>query len=146
MIYLNLFIIFLLLIFIHELGHYISARFFGVKVTDFSIGFGKTLFSYTDNQNTNWKISLIPITDYGFNYREEEKRIKIKIPKLIFYIKKIIYFFNFHIKTPQKIHEEVLLRSKIAVEATAFFQLDKKEHYSCLSFWQQSEFLARQHV
>ena len=53
MIYINLLIIFLLLIFIHELGHYTAARLFGVKVTVFSIGFGKSLFTYKDKQNTS---------------------------------------------------------------------------------------------
>jgi len=64
MIYINLLIIFLLLIFIHELGHYSAARLFGAKVTDFSIGFGKTLYSFKDKYNTNWKISLIPLGGY----------------------------------------------------------------------------------
>ena len=64
MIYLNLLIIFIILIFIHELGHYIAARFFGTKVTDFSIGFGKTLFSYTDKNQTKWKFSILPLGGY----------------------------------------------------------------------------------
>ena len=64
MIYINLLIIFLLLIFIHELGHYSAARFFGAKVTDFSIGFGKSLFIFKDKKNTIWKISLIPLGGY----------------------------------------------------------------------------------
>lgn len=64
MIYINLLIIFLILIFVHELGHYSVARFFGTKVTDFSIGFGKTLFSYRDKNNTKWKLSLIPLGGY----------------------------------------------------------------------------------
>ena len=64
MIYINLLIIFLLLIFIHELGHYSAARLFGVKVTDFSIGFGKSLFTFKDKKNTRWKISLIPLGGY----------------------------------------------------------------------------------
>ena len=64
MIYFNLIIIFLILIFIHELGHYSVARFFGTKVTDFSIGFGKSLFSFTDKNETKWKISLIPLGGY----------------------------------------------------------------------------------
>ncbi|SVB19504.1 uncharacterized protein METZ01_LOCUS172358 [marine metagenome] len=64
MIYINLLIIFLLLIFIHELGHYSAARFFGAKVTDFSIGFGKSLFTFKDKKNTRWKISLIPLGGY----------------------------------------------------------------------------------
>ena len=64
MIYINLLIIFIFLIFIHELGHYIAARIFGVKVTDFSIGFGKPIFSFIDKHNTNWKFSLIPLGGY----------------------------------------------------------------------------------
>ena len=64
MIYINLLIIFIVLIFIHELGHYTAARLFGIKVTDFSIGFGKTLLSFTDKNNTKWKISLIPLGGY----------------------------------------------------------------------------------
>ncbi len=64
MIYINLLIIILLLIFIHELGHYSAARFFRVKVSDFSIGFGKSIFSYKDRFSTNWKLSLIPLGGY----------------------------------------------------------------------------------
>ena len=64
MIYINLLIVFLLLIFIHELGHYSAARFFGTKVTVFSIGFGKSIFTYEDRKNTKWKISLIPLGGY----------------------------------------------------------------------------------
>ena len=64
MIYINLLIIFLLIIFIHELGHYFAARLFKAEVTDFSIGFGKTIYQFTDKKNTNWKISLIPLGGY----------------------------------------------------------------------------------
>ena len=49
MIYINLIIIFLLIIFVHELGHYTIARFFKTSVTDFSIGFGKVLFQFDWN-------------------------------------------------------------------------------------------------
>jgi len=64
MIYINLLIIFLLLIFIHELGHYSMARLFGIHVYVFSIGFGKSLFTFEDKKNTIWKISLIPLGGY----------------------------------------------------------------------------------
>ena len=64
MIYINLLIIFLLIIFIHELGHYFSARLFKAEVTDFSIGFGKTIYQFSDKNKTNWKISLIPLGGY----------------------------------------------------------------------------------
>ena len=64
MIYVNLIIIFLLIIFVHELGHYTLARFFKATVTDFSIGFGKVLFQFRDKYLTTWKISLIPLGGY----------------------------------------------------------------------------------
>ena len=64
MIYINLLIIFIFIVFIHEFGHYSLARFFKVKVTDFSIGFGKTLFSFQDKNNTVWRISLLPLGGY----------------------------------------------------------------------------------
>ncbi len=64
MIYFNLLIIFLIIIFIHEFGHYIIARLFKVTVTDFSIGFGKVLYKFTDRNKTKWKFSLIPLGGY----------------------------------------------------------------------------------
>lgn len=51
------------LIFFHELGHYSAARFFGVYVEVFSIGFGKKLFSF-QWIGTQWQISAIPLGGY----------------------------------------------------------------------------------
>ena len=51
------------LIFFHELGHYLAARFVGVYVEVFSIGFGKKLFSFR-KFNTQWSISAIPLGGY----------------------------------------------------------------------------------
>jgi len=52
-----------LLIFIHELGHFTAARFFGVHVEVFSIGFGKKLYSKMIGR-TQWSISAIPLGGY----------------------------------------------------------------------------------
>jgi regulator of sigma E protease len=52
-----------ILIFFHELGHYSAARFFGVYVEVFSIGFGKKLTSFRW-LNTQWQISAIPLGGY----------------------------------------------------------------------------------
>lgn len=52
------------LVFFHELGHYLSARRHGVKVTTFSIGFGPEIFGFTDKVGTRWKFSLIPLGGY----------------------------------------------------------------------------------
>ncbi|HHO42510.1 MAG TPA: RIP metalloprotease RseP, partial [Epsilonproteobacteria bacterium] len=51
------------LIFFHELGHFLAARFFGVRVEVFSIGFGKKLYSKTFG-NTQWSLSAIPLGGY----------------------------------------------------------------------------------
>jgi len=52
------------LVFIHELGHYLAARWRGVHVEAFSIGFGQALFSWTDKVGTVWKIAWIPLGGY----------------------------------------------------------------------------------
>ena len=52
------------LVFIHELGHYLVGRWFGVKADSFSIGFGKELFGWTDKRGTRWKLSLLPLGGY----------------------------------------------------------------------------------
>ena len=64
MIYLNLLLVFLVLVAIHEYGHYIVARFFKAEVSDFSIGFGKPLFKFKDKNGTTWKIAPIPLGGY----------------------------------------------------------------------------------
>ena len=57
-------IILTVLVFVHELGHYSIARYNGVKVEVFSIGFGKELFGFTDTSGTRWKFSLVPLGGY----------------------------------------------------------------------------------
>ena len=52
------------LVFVHELGHYLIAKFTGVKVDEFSIGFGKKLWGFTDHSGTEWKICAIPLGGY----------------------------------------------------------------------------------
>ena len=52
------------IIFIHELGHFMFARFFGVKVDVFSIGFGKSIVEWKDSKGTVWKIAMIPLGGY----------------------------------------------------------------------------------
>ena len=52
------------LVFVHELGHYLAARWNGVRVEVFSIGFGPEIFGWTDRHKTRWKISLFPLGGY----------------------------------------------------------------------------------
>ncbi len=54
----------IVVVFVHEYGHYYFARRYGVGVTDFSIGFGKELFGWNDKSGTRWKICLIPLGGY----------------------------------------------------------------------------------
>jgi regulator of sigma E protease len=52
------------LVFVHELGHYLVARANGVRVEVFSIGFGPELFGWDDRKGTRWKFSAIPFGGY----------------------------------------------------------------------------------
>ncbi|MDE8347676.1 MAG: RIP metalloprotease RseP [Acidocella sp.] len=52
------------LVFVHELGHYLAARSQGVVVEAFSIGFGPTLLSWRAKSGTIWKISALPLGGY----------------------------------------------------------------------------------
>ena len=67
-------IIFLLgvLVFIHEGGHFLAARFFKVKVEEFSIGFGPKLFT-KKGKETTYSIGLIPFGGYVKMLGEEER-------------------------------------------------------------------------
>ena len=49
---------------IHELGHFLVARAFGVKVDRFSVGFGRTLLSRTDRRGTEWRLAWLPLGGY----------------------------------------------------------------------------------
>ena len=52
------------LVVIHELGHYLVGRLFGVKADAFSVGFGKVLAGWTDKRGTRWKLSALPLGGY----------------------------------------------------------------------------------
>lgn len=52
------------LVLIHELGHYLVGRLFGVKADAFSIGFGKEIAGWTDRRGTRWKLSALPLGGY----------------------------------------------------------------------------------
>jgi len=49
------------IVFFHELGHFLVARWCGVQVTAFSIGFGPELFGFADRHGTRWKVCAIPL-------------------------------------------------------------------------------------
>ncbi|MFL2851746.1 MAG: RIP metalloprotease RseP [Candidatus Pelagibacter sp.] len=74
----------LVVVFIHEYGHYYFAKKYGVGVTDFSIGFGQEIFGWNDKSGTRWKICWIPLGGYVkfygdrnvFSQADQEKIIK----------------------------------------------------------------------
>src|SRR5947199_7246016 len=53
-----------IVVFFHELGHFLIARWCGVRVLTFSIGFGPELFGFNDRHGTRWKVSAIPLGGY----------------------------------------------------------------------------------
>tara|TARA_B100000029_G_scaffold332851_1_gene325016 strand:- start:138 stop:1247 length:1110 start_codon:yes stop_codon:yes gene_type:complete len=57
-------VLILVVVFVHEYGHYYFAKKYGVEVTDFSIGFGKEILGWNDKSGTRWKICWIPLGGY----------------------------------------------------------------------------------
>src|SRR5689334_25178604 len=53
-----------IVVFFHELGHFLVARWAGVKVLTFSLGFGPELAGFNDRHGTRWKLSAIPLGGY----------------------------------------------------------------------------------
>ena len=53
-----------LIVFFHELGHFLVGRWCGVRVSTFSIGFGPELFGWNDRQGTRWRVALLPLGGY----------------------------------------------------------------------------------
>jgi len=77
-------VLILVVVFIHEYGHYYFAKKYGVGVTDFSIGFGKEIIGWNDKSGTRWKICWIPLGGYVkffgdrnvFSQADQEKILK----------------------------------------------------------------------
>lgn len=53
-----------IVVFFHELGHFLIARWCGIRVTAFSVGFGPELLGFNDRHGTRWKVSAIPLGGY----------------------------------------------------------------------------------
>jgi len=70
-----------ILVFVHELGHYLAAKTVGVKVRNFSIGFGKEIFGFTRKNGERWKISLIPLGGYVDLYGMDKDEDYVKEEK-----------------------------------------------------------------
>lgn len=53
-----------IVVFIHELGHYLVGKWCGIKAREFSIGFGKELYGWDDSNGTRWRVGLLPLGGY----------------------------------------------------------------------------------
>jgi regulator of sigma E protease len=62
-----------IVVFFHELGHFLVARWAGVKVLTFSLGFGPELVGFNDKHGTRWKISAIPLGGYVKFFGDESE-------------------------------------------------------------------------
>ena len=65
-------VVFSVLVFVHELGHYLVARYNKVRVEVFSIGFGPEIYGWFDRAGTRWKISAVPLGGYVKMFGEHD--------------------------------------------------------------------------
>ncbi len=61
-----------IVVFVHELGHFLAARWAGVRVNTFSIGFGPAIVKWHDKHGTEWKIACLPLGGYVSIYGQED--------------------------------------------------------------------------
>lgn len=52
------------LVFVHEMGHYLAGRVFGIKADTFAVGFGREIVGFTDRRGTRWKLGWLPLGGY----------------------------------------------------------------------------------
>jgi regulator of sigma E protease len=75
-------IILTVLVFVHEFGHYLIARWNGVRVEVFSIGFGPEVFGWWDRAGTRWKFSTIPLGGYVKMFGDSDASSGLPAPSL----------------------------------------------------------------
>ncbi|OCP17101.1 MULTISPECIES: RIP metalloprotease RseP [unclassified Ensifer] len=61
-----------LLVFVHEMGHYLVGRWSGIRILAFSVGFGPELLGWTDKRGTRWKFCAVPLGGYVKFYGDED--------------------------------------------------------------------------
>jgi regulator of sigma E protease len=61
-----------IVVFVHELGHFLAARWAGVRVDTFSIGFGPAILKWHDKRGTRWKLGCLPLGGYVSIYGQED--------------------------------------------------------------------------
>jgi regulator of sigma E protease len=71
-----------LLVFVHEMGHYLVGRWSGIRILAFSVGFGPEIFGFTDRHGTRWKIAAIPLGGYVRFFGDEDASSKPDTDKI----------------------------------------------------------------
>lgn len=72
-----------IVVFIHELGHYLIAKMNGVKIEAFSIGFGKEIFGWTDKSKTRWSVRILPLGGYVQMFGDNDASSSLKNLELL---------------------------------------------------------------
>lgn len=57
-------IVLTIVVFVHEMGHYLVGRWCGIRILTFSVGFGPELLGFSDRHGTRWRLSAIPLGGY----------------------------------------------------------------------------------
>ncbi|AGF75521.1 M50 family metallopeptidase [Bartonella vinsonii] len=70
---LSVLFVIVIIIFVHEIGHYLIGRWCGIKASVFSLGFGPKIVGYTDKHGTQWRLALIPLGGYVKFIGDEEE-------------------------------------------------------------------------
>lgn len=61
-----------LIVFVHEMGHYLVGRWSGIRILAFSVGFGPELIGFNDRHGTRWKLCAIPLGGYVKFFGDED--------------------------------------------------------------------------
>src|SRR5215813_2833147 len=75
-------IVLTVLVFVHELGHFLIARRNGVRIEIFSIGFGPELFGWYDRTGTRWKFSAMPLGGYVKMFGDADPSSGLALPNM----------------------------------------------------------------
>lgn len=70
--FLALLIVLGIVVFVHELGHFIAARWAGVRVDVFSVGFGRAIWKWHDRKGTEWRIAWLPLGGFVSIYGQDD--------------------------------------------------------------------------
>lgn len=86
--------VFSFLVVAHELGHYLTARWFGIGISEFSVGFGNLVYSFKDKLKTQWSLRALPFGGYVAILDDEHPEVKGKTIYQAKYWQKLIIYMG----------------------------------------------------